>query len=274
MACRSSAGFLLLVAFAAACGGSEQGEGVAASVNGETISIAEVEAEIARMPQAMQERSRTPEGSRRLVEQLVDQRLLLQEARTRELDEDPELRAKVADLERRLLVDAVQQRVTRDVVTDEAVRAYYDAHPDEFSEERVRVRHILVPEKDAAQKILDELRAGADFLTVARERSQDPSARRGGDLGYVTRGRMDPAFEKAAFELAQPGALSEVVQTRFGFHVIQLVEKPESQIRPFDQAKGPIRQKLQREAIEGFLEERRASSKIEIVTKEGAEPAP
>jgi peptidyl-prolyl cis-trans isomerase D len=117
------------------------------------------------------------------------------------------------------------------------IQAYYDQHlANDFTKpEQVHARHLLVrvasdasdEERAAARKRIEGLRAeiaaGADFATVAKEHSDDRgSGAQGGDLGWFPRGKMDPAFEKAAFAL-EPGTLSDVVETPFGFHLI-LVE--------------------------------------------------
>lgn len=88
----------------------------------------------------------------------------------------------------------------------------------------VRASHILVKTREEAQAILGQLRSnGARFEELARGKSQCPSGRQGGDLGWFCRGRMVKPFEDAAFSLNK-GSLSEVVQTKFGFHVIKVTD--------------------------------------------------
>jgi len=120
-------------------------------------------------------------------------------------------------------------------VSDELLRQYYKDHKAEFvAREERAMRHILVAvpagasDEDAAkaaekaQGLLQQIRDGADFATLAKENSDDPgSAAGGGDLGWVERGVMVPAFEEAAFAL-ESGAVSEPVRTDFGFHIIQV----------------------------------------------------
>ena len=120
-------------------------------------------------------------------------------------------------------------------VSDGALRQYYKDHKAEFvAREERAMRHILIAvpasasdedvakAAEKAQGLLKQIRDGADFATVAKENSDDPgSAADGGDLGWVERGLMVPAFEEAAFAL-EPGAISEPVRTDFGFHIIQV----------------------------------------------------
>lgn len=122
-------------------------------------------------------------------------------------------------------------------VSDAEVHAFYLANKQQFSEpETIRARHILIKvepgsSNEARENALEllkgikqELDAGAEFETLAKAESQGPSAASGGDLGYFGRGKMVEPFENAAFELA-PGEVSGIVETRFGFHLIQLVDR-------------------------------------------------
>lgn len=126
-----------------------------------------------------------------------------------------------------------------------ALKAVYDTDVNKFSspEER-RASHILVnfgADKSASKKKAGELRAklvaGADFAALAKELSDDPGSKPlGGDLGWVKRGAMTPKFEQALFALDKPGALSEAVETEFGWHLIKLGEVKAAMVKPFEDA--------------------------------------
>ena len=92
------------------------------------------------------------------------------------------------------------------------------------SEEEVHARHILVPTEDEAKAILADLKKGADFATLAKEKSKDPGAADGGDLGYFTKDQMVPEFSAVAFKLDK-GQLSDPVKTQFGWHIIKVEDK-------------------------------------------------
>lgn len=162
-----------------------------------------------------------------------------------------------------------QDLMTKDQVTDAEVKAYYEAHPDKVElPEKRNVRHILIrvenPEdpveekrsSDTAQAILAQIKSGADFAKLAKEKSQDPgSATQGGELGFFQRGDMVTAFEEASFALKQAGDLSDVVKTNFGFHIIQLIEAQSAQRPPFDKVKGLLASEIKTERAMKIFQE-------------------
>jgi peptidyl-prolyl cis-trans isomerase C len=137
-------------------------------------------------------------------------------------------------------------------VTEEEVRAFYEKNPERFERpEEVRARHILIrPESgegdegreeamEEIRQVQDKLKQGEDFAELAAEHSDGPSGARGGDLGYFPRGRMDETFEDAAFAL-EPGEVSGVVETAFGYHLIKVEDKRPETILPFDEVKDKL----------------------------------
>jgi peptidyl-prolyl cis-trans isomerase C len=260
----------------AACG--EWGVGASSSealarVDGTVITAADLEAEIQRLPQMVRSRYEAPQERRRLLDHMIDTELLLREVRRRELDRDPELRGRIEAARRRILGDALLRAVQAEAVDEAAIRAYYEAHLDEFTQERLHVRHIVVPEKALAHRLREELAGGADFAALARQRSVARTAALGGDLGLVSRGHLDPAFEDAAFALTDPGEISEVVETDVGYQILQLVEPREADTRPLARVERIIRKKLGDEARSRFLEGLRENARIETTLREGAPAA-
>jgi peptidyl-prolyl cis-trans isomerase C len=167
-------------------------------------------------------------------------------------------------------------------VQDVEVNAFYTQNLERFKQgETVRASHILigVPQqatadqkagaKTRAQAALKQVRGGADFAAVARAQSQDPgSAQNGGDLGFFPKGQMTPAFEEAAFKL-KAGAVSGVVETPFGFHIIKVQERRGPRTAPFAEVAGQIKDFLtqgQRESkLEQFVQQVKTKSKVELL---------
>jgi peptidyl-prolyl cis-trans isomerase C len=155
-----------------------------------------------------------------------------------------------------------KQFVQKVTVSDKEVRAYYDSNPVYFKQaEQVRASHILVsvdPKKDPSQKaesrkkiedIQQRLKKGEDFSALAKEYSQCPSGSQGGDLGYFQRGQMVKPFEQAVFAL-KPGEVSDIVETKFGYHLIRLTDKKPEGVVPYEQIKDRIGQYLKQEKAE------------------------
>lgn len=169
---------------------------------------------------------------------------------------------------------------TRIKVTDEDVRSWYQAHPNEFAgEERVRARHIFLPvpagatpAQEAAVRaqgevIRNRLLAGEDFATLARQVSKGPSAAEGGDLGYLKRGTIQPELEKVVFSL-QENQISGLIRTKPGFHIIKVEERKAAGRQPFDAVKDSIRDRLVGERVETqrsqYLAELRKDAVIDV----------
>ena len=121
---------------------------------------------------------------------------------------------------------------------EEQLRQFYEENKSYYgTPEQVRASHILLETKEEAEAVLAELKQGADFAALAKERSLDPGSREsGGDLDYFTRGVMNEAFEEAAFSL-NTGELSDVVESPYGFHIIKLTDRKPEVIPPYEEVK-------------------------------------
>ena len=171
-------------------------------------------------------------------------------------------------------------------VTEEDVKKFYDENKKQFeTPEQARASHILIKTQpadsnevkaEAKQKIeqlLKQIQDGADFAQLAKENSACPSSEKGGDLDFFARGQMVPAFEKVAFEL-KPGQVSDVVETRFGYHIIKVTDRKEASTTPFEDAKDDIIEKLENdkkgEIAKQYIESLKAEANI--VYPPGKEP--
>jgi peptidyl-prolyl cis-trans isomerase C len=177
-------------------------------------------------------------------------------------------------------------------ITEEDAKKYYDENPTNFEvKEQVRASHILIKTDTAdseadpnqvkaeakakIQGLLEQIKGGADFAELAKANSDCPSAARGGDLDFFPRGKMVPPFEKAAFEL-EVGKVSDIVETRFGYHIIKVTDHKDASTTSFEQAKNSLiiqlTQQKQAEIANKYIESLKAAANI--VYPPGKEPAP
>jgi peptidyl-prolyl cis-trans isomerase C len=248
---------------------------VLARINGEKITMSEYNEQMKRLSTFEKAKYRGEEGHKEFLNELILRKLMLQNARKIELDKDSEVQKKIEilmrDVTERVLVETLIKREVWDkvVVTDKEAKAYYDEHEDEFKEnEQIRIRHILVKTEEEARQIRQELEAGVDFARLAKDKSIDQkTAKLEGDLGYFERGRLLPEFEKSCFGL-KVGEVSEVVKTKFGYHIIKLEDEKEASIKEFYEAKGEIKEQLifdkQREKYQEWIRQIEENAKIEI----------
>lgn len=141
-------------------------------------------------------------------------------------------------------------------VTEDEIKAYYDANKTRYSkEERRQVAHIMLEAEEEnadvkaqADALLNQLKQGADFAALAKEKSADTfSAENGGVLDYLNAGDMDAAFEQAAFALSDVGALSDVVKSAYGYHIIKLVALEPAEVKPLTEVAEEITQRIQQD---------------------------
>ena len=164
------------------------------------------------------------------------------------------------------LEELLAREVSTPEPTEEECRRYYDGHPQEFrSGDLVHVRHILfqvtpsvpIPEIRArAEQTLNELLRGPEqFDAVAREMSNCPSGRQGGNLGQIGRGDTVLEFEKALFRLGPTGLLRELVKTRYGFHIVAIDRRIPGKTLPFEMTHRQIADRLRSRVGEKALQQ-------------------
>lgn len=233
------------------------------------ITRQDFEADLNRLAEENREEFRTDlkriTGS---LENLLLYRTLASEARALGLDQDPQVRKAVELATERVLGIERLNRFRADLKIppmNQAAKEKYLAEPAKFEvSEQVRAMHVLIATKersdDEARKRAEEVRvkalAGVDFEKLASEYSDDPSARTNrGDLGFFGKGKMLPQFEEAAFALVNTGDISPVVKTRFGYHVIRLVDRKSARLRSFEEVRDGLVRQLQESYVNDRLQE-------------------
>lgn len=217
---------------------------VVAMVNDQVITMQDVDAKISKLPAYYQQ---ILQGRKKeLVDDMVLEVLLYEEAKKRGIDKDKEVKEMLEDAHKKILISKlVKDEVeTKTTVSDKDAEEYYNSHKEEFMiPERLKASHILVKTEEEAKAVLDELAKGKSFEELAKEKSIDSSAKRGGDVGYFTKGQMTPEFEAAAYKL-EIGQISPVVKTQFGYHIIKLTDKKPAEMQELKDASARIKNTL------------------------------
>lgn len=216
-------------------------------------------AQFERLLAAVAPTANSPADKRKIAERYGELETFAQEARSRKLDEDPEIKEIISIQVDNVLASTLNKKVGEETqLTDLDLRAYYDAHKDEFEEAQgshilIRFKGSRVPlkpnEKDLtdpealakAQEIRAKIVAGGDFAALAKAESDDTgSATKGGELGTFRHGQMVKPFDEAAFSLPV-GQVSEPVRTDFGYHIIKITSRTS---KTFEEAKPEIEKKI------------------------------
>ena len=283
---------------------------VAARVNGVEITNAELDQQVeivkSQYPGMFDDENgqeQLLEFKRSLLSSMIDQILIRQAAEERgitvadeEIDEQIDnIRMQVDDLdaalaEANMTMDDLRQQLsdqlvhqklvedldTGETITDAEIESYYEANIARFTESASQhAAHILFDpdDRETAERVLAEARAGADFGELAEEYSKDPgSAARGGDLGWSDPSRpYVPEFEAALAEL-EPGEISDLIETDFGWHIITVIDAREESTQPLSEARSTIEQMIGQQrstdVFQAFLAEIREAAEIEILAPE------
>ena len=250
---------------------------VLATVNGSPITVLDFGRAFFKLDRTGKAAAR--KDPRPLIRVLVHEELRLQEGLRLGLNQDPAFVQYLEQVKRRYLVDKVTglAMAKASAVPEEAARQYYEAHRNKFTDpEMVTVSHIFLKSREAAEAVLAQLKNGADFATLARERSEDLLTRSEGGRRFIRRGQMSPEFEEVAFAL-KPGELSGVVEDAAGFHIIKVHQHQPARLKAFEEVRGLIHTKLviqaQKTAWEQSLAELEKQATIEISEEEFAKGA-
>lgn len=237
---------------------------VVARVDGEDILLAEVLKMASELPPKYQ--AQFAQIYPLLVQRVVDFHLAGKAGRAEGLEQDEEVKARIAAAVDRVIREAYLERTVEARVTDVAVRQAYA----KFLEENPptteqRASHILLETEEEAREVITKLNDGADFAELAKDSSTGPSAPKGGDLGYFSVGQMVPEFSAAADKLQPGDHTKEPTQTQFGWHVIKVVDRREVTQPAFAEMENQLREELARDAVEAILADLRAAANVEIL---------
>jgi peptidyl-prolyl cis-trans isomerase C len=241
---------------------AQDADPVVARVNGVDIrqsDLALAEDEVgANMPQMSPDQKRDY-----LITYLGDVIILAQAADQQKLADRDDVKHRIQFERNKVLMETLLQQAGTASVTDDAMHKVYDDAVKQMpSEQEVHARHILVATEDEAKAIEDQLKKGADFAALAKEKSKDPGAADGGDLGYFTKDQMVPEFAEVAFKLDK-GQISDPVHTQFGWHIIKVEDKRTKPTPTFDEVKGQLENYVAHRAQAELVSKLRGAANIE-----------
>jgi peptidyl-prolyl cis-trans isomerase C len=242
-----------------------------AKVNGKPVTDKDIETALAGMTPGQREGVlKDPAARQQVVQSLIDQEVLLQEAEKEKLDQDGDFKTAVEAFKRQYLTNRVLQKSLSGKMTESAAKKFYDSHRSKFSTDKVHAMHILVNDELQAKDLIKKAKATDDdgFQALAEKYSKDPSAKNNrGDLGFFTRGTMVEEFTEAAFSGKDGQVLDHPVKTTFGFHVIKVIKKQPGQVMSYADVENSVKSMLRNELAETYVNQLRDSSKISVDSK-------
>ena len=239
--------FILVSTLAFGCA-RQEAKGVLARVGDRVITLEEFNSRLRKIPQYYQ--AIVSRNKKKFLDDLIVEEIFYDEAVRSGLHRDRETQDVIKEAKKKILIaKLIQERVEAKVSVDEkTLREYYDGHRDEFrAPEMTRASHILVASQEEAEDLLKKINSNElDFEEAARSKSLDATAKRGGDVGYFTKGQIVPEFEEACLAL-KAGDPCQIVKTQFGYHVIKVTDRKPERVEEFETVKSAIKDRLKRE---------------------------
>ncbi len=222
-----------------------------ATVNGEAVLESRVTEQYDQIPADLA-KGKEAEIKRQLLDRVIDQVLVEQEAQRLRIEDTEEYQKTLAQVKLQLKANAVVERYVKDSTTDFALRQRYAANKNGYAFSAIKAKHILVPTEQEARDIMKIVNP-RNFAEVAKKRSKGPSAEHGGDLGWFRKEAMIEAFSNEAFRTPVGTISLNPIKTDFGWHVVLVEERNDKFIPPFEQMEAQLRQELASEITASYL---------------------
>jgi peptidyl-prolyl cis-trans isomerase C len=237
---------------------------VVATVGGQQITEADLAFAAEDLGQDLQQ---IPQDQVRavLLTQMIDLKLMAEAGHAANLEQSDLYKERLSYLQDRALRRAFTKQAVSDAITADAIKAEYNKEVAAMPNvDEVHARHILVSTQDDAKAIKAQLDGGADFATLAKQKSIEPGAKdSGGDLGYFTQDKMVKPFADAAFAL-KVGQVSDPIQTQFGWHIIQVLDRRPAPKPTLQDMTQQIGQQLYVAKYRALFDDLRAKATIDI----------
>jgi peptidyl-prolyl cis-trans isomerase C len=205
-----------------------------------------------------------------LLDQMVNSLLIADAGRAIHLDQDADVKHRLARIEDRLIQEAYLAKQVEGELNDEKLRTRYQQFvKDNPPKEEVSARHILLEKEEQAKAVIAELDKGADFVKLAKEKSTGPSSDTGGDLGFFSREDMVPEFSEVAFSLQKGEYTKTPVKTQFGWHIIRVEDRRTAAPPSFEDAREELTSQISRDVINDKVKDLRQKAKVETFSLDG-----
>lgn len=241
---------------------------VLAEVNGKKITGVDYNLFIDSLNPQLKQYFGGEELNKDVVNELVYQALLYEDAIEKGMDKEDEFIQVVEKTKESMLKTyALGKLLATAEVKDEDIKKFYEENKDAFKQaESADASHILVEEEDKAREIYEKIKNGGDFEELAKEYSTCPSKEKGGNLGTFTKGQMVKEFEDAVFE-NEVGTITEPVKTQFGYHIIKINQKNDARELSFDEVKDRIVEQVRRQKEQEIYNKKITESKDKYEVK-------
>lgn len=248
--------------------GEDTKKKVWAVVGDEVIDEACVESQIRLLPRSVQARMGKETLRSKVIDDLIEQKILAYGARQARLEEAPEVRFEIKDSTEKILAEAYVRYLRRGAaVSEEEIEQYYKGNPDQYRvSAQVKLRHLVVKDGSQAQKILADLKKGGDFAKIAGENSTYITRNKDGDLGWVKKGMLMQELEEKAFAMKK-GDLSDVIRIKDEYHIIRVEDRREPGLVPLEEVEDRISIQLQREKQKQVVEDARKALREKLAVK-------
>ena len=236
----------------------QPGGPVVGIVNGQPITQAILDAELAQLSPELREQLEMTGQAEGTRDKLLLKEALYQDALKEDVLNNDELRTRIAIATRDAMIEALLIQVAEDGTSDDMIQDWYDENIEQFAVTQASAAHILIETEEEALAIQEQLLGGADFAVLARSESIDPSAvMNGGELGWFSDVQMVPSFSEAVFS-AEVGTTVGPIETQFGWHIIRVDDMRDA--IPLEDVEDEVRNIIQEEVVNAYLEELQAAA--------------
>ena len=242
---------------------------VLAEVNGKKITDQDIKNSINQLNPSMQREILKDRFARaKIVQNLIDQELLLNEAKKNRISKRREYQKAIEEFKKQAQIDLLIRTKIDRQVTEKAALAYYQKNKNEFRTDQVKAKHILIKDLEKADQVAKlAKKKGANFDALIKKYSEDTNLKNNqGDLGYFPRDRFEPSFTRPVFK-AVKGDIVGPIRTRFGFHIVKVLDREPGTQLTFEQSEIQARAAVRQEYLKKYMQQLKKQYSVKLFEK-------